>query len=290
MMTVDRRSFFKGLGVAATAAIATESQSGAVEIKEPLPDAMGMLYDATRCIGCQACVVACRQANDMPPERSEDGLHDAPRDLSSSTKNIIKLCRDGDKTSFVKMQCMHCVDPACVSACMFGALHKAERGVVAYNVDRCIGCRYCQVACPFNVPKFEWDDPTPKIVKCELCRHREEGPACCEVCPAQAVVYGRRTELLAEAHRRIEENPGRYVPKVYGEFDGGGTQVLYLSAVPFVTLGLPDLGNESVPHLSETVQHGIYQGFTVPIAIYGLLAGVIWRNRRAEAKSEEEKP
>jgi ferredoxin len=173
---------------------------------------------------------------------------------------------------------------------MFGALHKSDHGVVAYNVDRCIGCRYCQVACPFNVPKFEWDDPTPKIVKCELCRHREQGPACCEVCPAQAVVYGRRTELLAEAHRRIEEAPGRYVPKVYGEHDGGGTQVLYLSAVPFEKLGLPELGEESVPHLSETVQHGIYQGFTVPIAIYGLLAGVIWRNRRSAAQSEEEQP
>jgi Fe-S-cluster-containing dehydrogenase component len=253
---------------------------------------MGMLYDATRCIGCQACVVACRQANEMPLELSADGLYDAARDLSSSTKNVIKLCRDGDTTSFMKMQCMHCVDPACVSACMFGALHKSEHGVVAYDVNRCIGCRYCQVACPFNVPKFEWNDPTPKIVKCELCRHRAQGPACCEVCPAQAVVYGRREDLIAEAHRRIDENPGRYVPKVYGEFDGGGTQVLYLSAVPFEKLGLPDLGDESVPHLSETIQHGIYQGFTVPIAIYGLLAGVIWRNRRAELKqqSEEEKP
>jgi Fe-S-cluster-containing dehydrogenase component len=290
MMTLGRRSFFKGLGVAATAGLGIAGKAAAVGRKEPAADAMGMLYDSTRCIGCQACVVACRQANGLPPEIDSFGMYDASIDLSGSTMNIIKLCQDGGSSAFMKMQCMHCVDPACVSACMFGALHKAEHGIVAYDPGRCIGCRYCQVACPFLVPKFEWDSAAPKIVKCELCRHREQGPACCEVCPRAAVVYGKRGDLLAEAHRRIAENPGVYHPKVYGETDGGGTQVLYLSAVPFEKLGLPKLGDEPVPQLSESVQHSIYQGFVLPGALYALLAFVMWRNRKAEARSEEEKP
>lgn len=289
MMPLGRRSFFKGLGVAAAATLGVEGKAAAVG-RKPAADAVGMLYDSTLCIGCQACVVACREANGLPPERDELGMYDTPIDLSGSTKNIIKLCQDGGNTAFMKMQCMHCVDPACVSACMFGALHKAEGGVVAYDADMCIGCRYCQVACPFLVPKFEWDKSAPKIVKCEMCRHREKGPACCEVCPRAAVVYGKRSDLLAEAHRRLAESPDRYYPKVYGETDGGGTQVLYLSAVPFEMLGLPTLGDDSVPALSEGIQHSIYQGFVLPGSLYALLAFVMLRNRKAKAQGEEEKP
>jgi Fe-S-cluster-containing dehydrogenase component len=179
---------------------------------------------------------------------------------------------------------MHCVDPACVSVCMIGALHKLpDSGIVAYDKDRCIGCRYCQIACPFDVPKFEWASNQPRIVKCELCRERlQEGrlPGCVEVCPRQAVIFGRRSELLVEAHRRMDANPDRYQHKVYGEFDGGGTQSLYLSAVPFEAFRLPDLGEVAPPAASETIQHGIYQGFIAPVALYAALAGVVLRNRR----------
>ena len=282
-MLISRRNLLKGL--VAGAGVAASRAASAREAKEPNPDAVGMLYDSTLCIGCKACVVSCREVNGLPPTTDTflGATYDAPNDLSGSTKNVIKLGRDGDKGGFFKNQCMHCVDPACVSACMVGALHKAEHGIVAYDAARCMGCRYCQVACPFEIPKFEWSSNSPKIVKCELCRERlAEGklPGCVEVCPRKAVIYGTRAELLQEAHRRIQEQPGRYQPKVYGEHDGGGTQVIYLSALPYDKLGLPELGDKAPPQLSETIQHGIYRGFIAPVALYGALGAVILRNRR----------
>ncbi len=241
-----------------------------------------MLYDGTSCIGCQACVAACRKANNLDYEESR-GLYDAPSDLSARTKNVIKSYNDGKTSSFVKVQCMHCIDPACVSACMLGAFKKREFGIVTWKPDVCIGCRYCQVACPFNVPKFEWDKSLPKIVKCELCNHllaKGQIPACCSACPRGAIVFGNYKELLADAKERLARHPERYYPKVYGEKDGGGTQVLYLapSDVPFQKLGLPELGEESVPSLPEMIQHGIYSGFLAPAALYTALGAMLWRN------------
>ena len=169
-----------------------------------------------------------------------------------------------------------------------------------------MGCRYCQLACPFNVAKFEFDSAVPKIVKCEYCRHRVAegatltqneglshypvgmGPACAEVCPRGAVIYGKRTELLAEAKRRIAEQPGLYVEdRVYGETDGGGTQVIYLSHVPFRRLGLPRLSEDGVPKTAYQIQEGIYRGFAAPVVLYGALAVAIARNRKATPADEE---
>jgi formate dehydrogenase beta subunit len=260
-----------------------------------------MLYDTTLCIGCKACVVACAQANDLTPERGTygQGRYQAPDDLNENTKNIIKLYTEEGRTAYVKQQCMHCVDPACANACMLGALQKREFGIVTYDASKCIGCRYCQMACPFGIPKFQWSRYSGKIVKCELCAHRlakGQLPACVEVCPRQAVIYGRRTELLEEARRRLREKPDLYVQKVYGETDAGGTQVLYVSHVPFEKLGLPDLGPESVPATQRAVQHGIYRGFAAPIALYGLLGALAFRNRarpdrpEGHGAGEEERP
>jgi len=174
-MRMDRRTLLKGIVTAGAAGAAAGASGGlamASSVRRQAPaDAVGLLYDATKCIGCKTCVVACREANGLPPERSADGLYDAPQDLSSGTKNIIKLCRDGSEVSFMKAQCMHCVDPACAAACMLGALQKREFGIVSWDGSRCVGCRYCQTACPFNIPKFEWNSADPKIVKCEMCRH-----------------------------------------------------------------------------------------------------------------------
>jgi hypothetical protein len=161
------------------------------------------------------------------------------------------------------------------------------------------------MACPYNICRFEFDKAAPKVVKCELCRHRVkdeakktasgytrypqgQGPACCEVCPREAVIYGRRDELMAEARRRIVANPERYKgyaetdpARVFGETDGGGTQVLYLAHVPFEKLGLPALGSEGVPTTAASLQEGLYKGFVAPVALYAVLAGVLLRNRRA---------
>jgi Fe-S-cluster-containing dehydrogenase component len=300
-----------GTGAAAATAMAAAPARAARAAKPVPPEAMGMLYDTTLCIGCKACVVACREANELEPDTSLDGLYQAPLDLNGKTKNVIKLYKQGDRVCFMKAQCMHCVDPACAAACMIEALRKDETtGIVGYDPQYCVGCRYCQVSCPFNVPKFEFDKAIPKIVKCELCRHRVgdaklemgggfsrysrgHGPACCEVCPRGAVIYGKRDELLAEAKRRLAANSG-YVPKVYGETEAGGTQVLYLSHVPFETLGLPTYGPQGVPHTARTIQEGVYQGFIAPVVLYGALGAVMLRNRRREAGAavagKEERP
>jgi len=298
-MTISRRLALKALiaGGSATAATALATRADAAPAPTPPDDAVGLLYDTTLCIGCKACVVACADANGLARDTAwSDGKWQAPLDLNASTKNIIKLYHDGAERSFVKQQCMHCIDPACANACMLGALKKGAMGIVSYDPTLCVGCRYCQMACPFNIPKFEWANAfTPQIVKCELCRHRlaqGQEPACTEVCPRQAVIFGRRADLLAEAHKRLADHPQRYVPRVYGETEAGGTQVLYLSHVPFDKLGLPDYGPGSIPDTQRTIQHGIYQGFVAPLALYGVLAGVLMRNRRGEtgAEATEERP
>ena len=288
-MAVDRRSLLTGLAAAGAAALTGTAPASARELKTAPADAMGMLYDATRCIGCKTCVVACRKANDMPVEPSPNGLWDAPEDLSGKTRNIIKLYKGDGKQSFMKAQCMHCIDPACAGACMIGALQKREHGIVTWDGSRCIGCRYCQVACPYEIPKFTWDKANPRIVKCEMCSHRiAKGgvPACCEVCPREAVIYGPYRDLLADAKSRLAASPDHYYPKVFGETDGGGTQVLYLSAagIPFTALGLPDLGDTPVPEMEQTIQHGIYKGFIAPAALYAALGIVMIRNRRTNEK------
>ncbi len=295
-MKLTRRQLLKG-GLA-TAGAAAAGRAGARERRQPPPEAVGMLYDATRCIGCRACVTKCREENKLPFERSADGLYDQPVDLSGSTKNVIRLASDGTRTSFLKAQCMHCVDPACTSVCMIGALRKNPvTGIVEYDENGCVGCRYCEVACAFNVPKFTWEKAVPRIVKCELCRHRADpgksgplavaNPACAEVCPRAAVVYGTRAGLLAEARRRIAEEPGRYESRIYGEEDGGGTQVLYLTArgFSFQQLGLPDLGRNAVPAVSESVQHGIYYGMAAPVVLFA--AALVAVHRRGGTDDQE---
>lgn len=283
-METDRRSLLKGLAAAATMTVVSTKAEARQRPVAP-SDAVGLLYDSTLCVGCKACVVACKTAGNLPADVDGygQGLYDAPEGLNEYTRNVIQLAESGADSTFVKKQCMHCVDPACVNACMMGALGKREYGIVSWENNKCIGCRYCQVACPFGVPKFQWSKTSPRIIKCELCRERlaeNKLPACVDACPRKAVIFGKRDELLREAHRRLDEKPDFYVPKVYGEKDLGGTQVLYLSHLPFEDLGFKFSHEESVPHTQQTVQHGIYKGFVAPVALYGLLGAVMFRNRK----------
>lgn len=290
-MSLSRREVLRSIGcgslaAAALPAIASESPAVAPD------DAYGLLYDATVCIGCKACVAACTAANNLEPDTARSGgIWQMPSDLNAQTKNIILVYKspDGSEASFMKKQCMHCIDPACVSGCPFGALQKTAHGVVGWEPNRCIGCRYCEISCPFDVPRFEWAKFNPRIVKCELCRHRyADGlqAACTEVCPTGAVIFGTRPQLLAEAKKRIAANPGKYYQdRVYGEQDLGGTQVLYLSHVPFAKLGLPEVGTESRAHYGSKVHGMVYKGMMIPAIVYAGLA--VLMRRRFNVHEEE---
>jgi Fe-S-cluster-containing dehydrogenase component len=291
-MAMTRREAFKNLAKGSLPLLAAGCVSTALpevahaeEEKVAPKGALGLLYDATKCVGCKSCMVACSQANDLKPDTRTDGLHQAPPALNYFTKNIIKLYRtaDGSDHSYFKQQCMHCIDPGCMNACMFGGLRKDEAtGVVWWFGGKCVGCRYCEIACPFHIPAFQWDGFNPLIVKCELCRdHIKKGakqPGCSEVCPTNAVIYGRREDLLAEAKRRIAAAPGKYFEgKVYGEHDGGGTQVLYLSRVGFDKIGLPDLGENSIPS-GLKYSHMLYKWLALPVALYAGMVAFAGKN------------
>jgi Fe-S-cluster-containing dehydrogenase component len=245
-----------------------------------------MLYDSTVCTGCKACMPACNEANGLPADTLlSGGIWDMPTGLNAQTKNIIELYQepDSDNFAFVKRQCMHCLDPACVTGCPFGSLKKSDWGAVTWNSSLCIGCRYCEVACPFEVPKFEWASWNPKVVKCEFCydQRLKKGmePACTAACPTGAVIFGKRADLLLTAKDRIAQAPDKYFEKrVYGEHEAGGTQVLYLSSVAFDKLGLPKLGTTSLGHYATKVTSKIYKWLSGPILMAGVLGFFIKRN------------
>ncbi len=221
---MDRRTFFKAslAGGTALAAGAASCPAQARETHPMPPEAVGLLFDSVLCVGCKACVAACKEANGMPMEFStKDQYWDTPLDISGKTLNVIKAYRNGKMEAkdreengfaFIKKSCMHCVDPSCVSACPVSAMKKdAKTGVVTYDKDACIGCRYCVAACPFGVPRFTYDSPTPQISKCQLGIHRHKDgkyAACAEVCPTGATLYGKVSVLREEAQRRLALKPG----------------------------------------------------------------------------------
>ena len=240
-----------------------------------------ILFDTTMCIGCKLCEGACAERNGNP---YDDAI--AAETFQSSHKFTVVLQR-----SDVNMRklCMNCLDPTCVSVCPVGALEKHSAGPVSYWEDRCIGCRYCVQACPFGVPKYEWSSTNPRVRKCTMCDDRVlagRPTACAEACPTGATTFGDRDELLAEAHKRIRENPGKYVDHVYGETEVGGTSILILSSVPFEQFGYrTDLLNSPLPELTYQVLSKI-PNFVSLGAV--LLGGVWWiTHRRDEVAAAE---
>ena len=222
--------------------------------------AKAYLIDTTKCVGCRSCQVSCKQWKNLPAEKTalqpqDRGLQN-PTVLSAKTFTVVTYSEVADdrapgglKYIFAKRQCMHCNDPSCVTACPVTALHKTREGAVAYESEKCIGCRYCVMACPFNVPTAEWDSRAPKIRKCDMCYDRISGggvPACVKACPSEAMTYGDRDQLIAMAKKRIAASPGKYVNRIYGEKEAGGTGVLYMSSVPFEQIGFPEVGTEEI--------------------------------------------
>ncbi len=295
---LNRRALLK-LGLAATACATTSSvapgaDQAAEENQAPSPDYMGVLVDTTLCIGCRKCEEACNRRNHLP--RTAESFSDRdvlrsfrrPSDTAFTVVNQFQGSPSPDQPNvpqtYAKVQCMHCLIPSCVSACIVGALTKTGDGAVVYNPTICIGCRYCQVACPFQVPAYEFNEPlTPRVRKCEFCTDRARGtganPACAASCPTEALVFGRRAELLAMAKNRLQRRPDRYINRVYGETEVGGTSWLYLTGRPVQEVGLLNLPSAAPALRTEAIQHGIFKYGMIPIAFYGLLSYIMWRDR-----------
>jgi formate dehydrogenase iron-sulfur subunit len=239
-----------------------------------------LLYDATQCIGCLQCEGACAEQNKL---RYDDAVAKEKK-TSDHKYTYVAVASVKNEEKYMRKLCMHCSDPTCVSACPVGALQKTKLGPVTYEVDKCMGCRYCMVACPFGVPKYEWSKALPGVRKCIMCPDRVSAgklTACAEACPTGATKFGDRAELLLEARKRIAENPGTYVNHIYGEHEAGGTSVLLLSSVPFEQFGLPGtLGAKPLPYLTADLIEHVPQVATVG---WALLGGIWWITNRREA-------
>ncbi len=240
-----------------------------------------LLFDDTKCIGCGSCMVACREQNHLPETEAPD--------LTAQQFTVIRKTSGKDGEINYRRMCMHCLDPTCASVCPVGALHKTKAGPVVYNAEICLGCRYCVEACPFGVPRYEWTSLNPRVRKCNFCADRLAAGkinACAEACPVGATIAGERDELLKEARSRLAAEPGKYVQKIFGEHDAGGTSVLMVSSVPFSQLGLPEnLGSDPLPMLTFRVLSKI-----PPVVATGgfMLAGLWWlTNRKSEVARAE---
>ncbi|HOL93936.1 MAG TPA: Ni/Fe-hydrogenase cytochrome b subunit [bacterium] len=284
---MDRRNFLATVASIGTTGIPAAS-SAAADPEETAAEYYGVLTDVTECIGCRKCEWACNQANHLPmqpletfEDKSVFEKHRRPDAGHYTIVNEYPGPEEGGRPLWVKFQCFHCNHPACYSACLVTAFTKTATGAVVYNADRCMGCRYCMVACPFQIPAYEYDNPlTPKVQKCTLCYERisQEGgvPACVEICPPQCLTFGKRKDLLELAKQKIAKNPQKYVPHVYGEHEAGGTSWLYISSKPFEEIGLPVLGETAPPRLTEGLQHGIFNYFIPPVALFSILGMISW--------------
>jgi formate dehydrogenase iron-sulfur subunit len=258
-MSISRRKFLGWMGAAGLAGtIGTSARAASNMTFKGYPDSMAVLHDITRCIGCRKCEAACNMVNDLPaPEKPFDDLTVLAQERRTTAKAYTVVNQfEAPKPFFVKKQCNHCLEPACASACFVKAFTKTPEGAVVYNEKVCVGCRYCMMACPFEIPAYEYDNPfSPRIRKCTMCHPRViqgQLPGCVEACPTEALVFGKRTDLLRVARQRIGDLPQRYVDHIYGEHEMGGTSWLYLSGKPFAQAGMrEDLGTTAAPELTK---------------------------------------
>ena len=299
-MDINRRKFFGVLGTAGLASTLSGSPVGAWESKAK-SDAYGCLVDLTRCTGCRKCEEACNEVNGLPePEADfEDAtVFEQQRRPGGRAYTVVNRYFSGQREdgepvpTFVKTQCMHCQDPACVSACMTGAMYKAENGAVVYDVSKCVGCRYCMVACPFEIPGYEYDSAlNPRVMKCQFCFDRvsreDKLPACAGACPVEAITFGRRKDLLGLAKERKAEDPGRYVDHIYGEHEAGGTNWIYISGVSFSKLGFPSVPERPMPRATESIQHSLFNYMWSPIVLFAILGGLMYMNKQKNKESAD---
>ncbi|HAG15444.1 MAG TPA: hypothetical protein DCG69_02825 [Bacteroidales bacterium] len=287
-MRINRMNFLKILGLTGLTITSGKTLNASPD-PESQTEFFGILYDSTRCVGCQECEIVCAKAHDLPQNASDDmPVAGVKRNTNENRRSVINAYETKNGEVYAKNQCMHCNQPACASACLTQAMYKTEQGPVIWREDKCMGCRYCMVSCPFDVPKFEYLSPNPKIVKCDMCFDQIESgqlPICVANCPAEALSFGSRRELIAEAHRRIYANPDLYYDQVYGEHEAGGTSFLYLSSVPFAEIGLrTELQKSSYPELTKGFLYSVPSIFVLWPA---LLLG-IFKSTKSNSNIEEE--
>lgn len=295
-MSISRRKFLGWIGAAGmSAAVGKSAHAGTAHHFEGHPGSVGVLHDTTLCIGCRKCESACNQVNELAaPEKPFDDLAvlDEKRRTTPEKYTVVNQVRETDnKPVFYKKQCNHCLEPACASACFVKAFKKSKQGAVTYDASVCVGCRYCMIACPFEIPSYEYDNAfSPRVTKCTLCHPRlEKGllPGCVEGCPVEALTFGTRDELLKIARDRIRRHPEKYVDHIYGEREMGGTSWLYLSGVPFESMGMRmDLGITPAPELTS----GALGAVPIVVGLWPvLLTGIYAVSKRKEKIAQEEK-
>ncbi len=243
-MTISRRDLLKTLGVASAAFAGVKLKGNETATSDT--EFYGVLFDANYCIGCRKCEWACNDVNDLPNqpiEKFDDKtVFKEIRDTKPHNYTVVNSFNVDDRKDpiYVKKQCMHCNQPACASACLTAAMKKTVKGPIIWRENKCMGCRFCMLSCPFDIPKFEYDSANPKISKCTMCFERlkkGERPACVKICPEEALIFGTRRALIKEARRRIHNKPEKYIDHIYGEKEAGGCGWLYLSPVSFEQIG-----------------------------------------------------
>jgi Fe-S-cluster-containing dehydrogenase component len=298
MKNLNRRRFLKtaAAGLSISALIPSTVKGAEKTLSE---DRIGILVDTTACVGCRHCEWACRVAHNFPTENldsysNQEVFKDFRRPESNSLTVVNQFENEKNPLLpvYVKNQCMHCEHPACVSACIVGAFTKLEDGSVVWDDDKCIGCRYCMVACQFEIPTFDYDKSIdPHIRKCDLCFDRRKNgklPACIDICPNEVLVYGKRSEILKIAKDRIKRKPDVYIKHIYGEYEIGGTSWMYIAGKSFDKLRMPPLGANPAPGISETIQHGIFAYFVPPVTLYAMLGLIMWITKRGKTNAPEE--
>ncbi|MFW5730521.1 MAG: 4Fe-4S dicluster domain-containing protein [Desulfonatronovibrionaceae bacterium] len=296
-MKISRRFFFSTMGASALTTAAGPARASRHKAPE---DPLGCLVDLTRCTGCRRCEQACNKVNHLPePDElfTDMRILDQKRRPDEKAYTVVNRYYPGKVDEHnqlipvhVKIQCMHCREPACASACITGALKRMENGAVYYDPAKCIGCRYCMVACPFQIPAYEYHKPlTPRVMKCTFCFERlQEGqkPGCAEICPVEAITFGRRSMILELARKRISSDPVKYFNHIYGEHEAGGTNWLYIGPAPFEDMGFFKVPETPLPALTETIQSTLFSYLWSPIALFSILWGVKSYNERKDKKSE----